>query len=129
MVDRKIIVFSLNADAGGQSPRGRFPISSLRDALFRSLFGQLFAQAMWSPTRLQGRALSPRAGSQGSYLCAGTNFRYGCLFGTSMLINGRLGRQLSLVLSGIAKGREAGFFVSGDAIRQDDGRLTATLAA
>src|SRR6516164_2397415 len=30
MVDRKIIVFSLNADAGGQSPRGRFPISSLR---------------------------------------------------------------------------------------------------
>jgi hypothetical protein len=37
------------------------------------------------------------------YLCAGTNFRNGCLFGTSMLINGRLGRQLSLVLSGIAK--------------------------
>ena len=26
MVDRKIIVFSLNADDGGQSPRGRFPI-------------------------------------------------------------------------------------------------------
>ena len=46
-----------------------------------------------------------------------------------MLINGRLGRQLSLVLSGIAKGRETGFFVSGDAIRKDDGRLTATLAA
>src|SRR5262249_41100865 len=37
------------------------------------------------------------------------NFRNGCLFGTSMLINGRLGRQLSLVLSGIAKGRGAGF--------------------
>jgi hypothetical protein len=70
MVDRKIIVFSLNADDGGQSP-----------------------------------------GSQGSYLCAGTNFRYGCLFRTSMLINGRLGRQLSLVLSGIAKGREAGFLL------------------
>jgi hypothetical protein len=75
------------------------------------LFGQLFAQAMWSPTRLQGRALSPKAGSQGSYLCAGTNFRNGCLFGTSMLINGRLGRQLSLVLSGIAKGRGAGFLL------------------
>ena len=28
-----------------------------------------------------------------------------------MLINGRLGRQLSLVLSGIAKGREAGFLL------------------
>jgi len=66
---------------------------------------------MWSPTRLQGRALSPKAGSQGSYLCAGTNFRNGGLFGTSMLINGRLGRQLSLVLSGIAKGREAGFLL------------------
>jgi hypothetical protein len=77
------------------------------DALFSSLLGQLFTQAMWSPTRLQGRALSPKAGSQGSYLCAGTNFRNGCLFGTSMLINGRLGRQLSLVLSGIAKGRGA----------------------
>src|SRR5262249_11462853 len=61
--------------------------------------------------RLQGRALSPRAGSQDSYLCAGTNFRNGCLFGTSMLINGRLGRQLSLVLSGIAKGRGAGFLL------------------
>jgi hypothetical protein len=70
-----------------------------------------FAQAMWPPTWLQGRALSPRAGSQGSYLCAGTNFRNGCLFGTSMLINGRLGRQLSLVLSGIAKGRGAGFLL------------------
>src|SRR6516162_1264452 len=58
-----------------------------------------------------GRALSPRAGSQGGYLCAGTNFRNGCLFGTSMLINGRLGRQLSLVLSGIAKGRGAGFLL------------------
>jgi hypothetical protein len=46
-----------------------------------------------------------------------------------MLINGQLGRQLSLVLSGIAKGRGAGFFVSDDAIRKDDGRLTATLAA
>jgi hypothetical protein len=101
----------------------------ISDALFCSLLGQLFAQAMWSPKRLQGRALSPRAGSQGSYLCAGTNFRNGCLFGTSMLINGRLGRQLSLVLSGIAKGRGAGFFVSGDAIRQHDGRLTATRAA
>jgi hypothetical protein len=28
-----------------------------------------------------------------------------------MLINGRLGRQLSLVLSGIAKGRGAGFLL------------------
>jgi hypothetical protein len=109
MVDRKIIVFSLNADDGGQSPREYFIRVHISDALFRSLFGQLFAQAMWSPTRLQGRALSPRAGSQGSHLCAGTNFRNGCLFGTSMLINGRLGRQLSLVLSGIAKGRGAGF--------------------
>src|SRR5215471_1388771 len=115
MVDRKIIVFSLNADNGGQSPRDVFPISHCTSSYlrcpFRPLFGQLFAQAMWSPTRLQGRALSPRAGSQGSYLCAGTNFRNGCLFGTSMLINGRLGRQLSLVLSGIAKGRGAGFLL------------------
>jgi hypothetical protein len=34
---------------------GAFSNISLRvhisDALFRSLFGQLFAQAMWSPTR------------------------------------------------------------------------------
>jgi len=35
------------------------------DALFSSLFGQLFTQAMWSPTRLQGRALSPKSGLAG----------------------------------------------------------------
>src|SRR5215813_273080 len=114
MVDRKIIVFSLNADDGGQSLRGRFPIfhyEFISPTPFFLFVRSAVAQAMWSPTRLQGRALSPRASSQGSYLCAGTNFRNGCLFGTSMLINGRLGRQLSLVLSGIAKGRGAGFLL------------------
>src|SRR6266487_771608 len=34
------------------------------DALFRSLFGQLFAQAMWSPTRLH-------AALGGSWACTG----------------------------------------------------------
>src|SRR5262249_30868090 len=61
--------------------------------------------ALRTLSRLQGRPVftKPRG--------AGTNFRNGCLFGTSMLINGRLGRQLSLVLSGIAKGRGAGFLL------------------
>jgi hypothetical protein len=119
MVDRKIIVFSLNADDGGQSPRGRFRIFHYEFISPTPFFALCSVSCLhkqcWSPPRLQGRALSPRAGSQGSYLCAGTNFRNGCLFGTSMLINGRLGRQLSLVLSGIAKGRGAGLFVSDQA--------------
>src|SRR6516162_2929620 len=115
MVDRKIIVFSLNADAGGQSPRGRFPIfhyEFISPTPFFALCSVSCLHKQCGRLRgFQGRARSPRAGSQGSYLCAGTNFRNGCLFGTSMLINGRLGRQLSLVLSGIAKGRGAGLLL------------------
>src|SRR5262249_38989633 len=58
------------------------------------------------PELLQSSAVGLAKGGRGcSAAIAGTNFRNGCLFGTSMLINGRLGRQLSLVLSGIAKGR------------------------
>src|SRR5262249_33423305 len=108
MVDRKIIVFSLNADDAGQSPRGRFPISHYEfispTPFLALLFSQLFAQAMWSPTRLtrqQSRLERARvaecryrlrAGFRGALfhqerarsLCAGTNFRNGCLFSTSM---------------------------------------------
>src|SRR5262249_2353616 len=111
MVDRKIIVFSLNADDGGQSPRGRFPIFHYEFISPTPFFALCSVSCLHKQCGRPGACSFIKSGLQGSYLCAGTNFRNGCLFGTSMLINGRLGRQLSLVLSGIAKGRGAGFLV------------------
>ena len=131
MVDRKIIVFSLNADDGGQSPRGRFRIFHyefrcpfflfVRSAVYTSNVVAYAASGACSFTKKRAR----RAATCAQELISVMDV---CL-ARACSQNGRLGRQLSLVLSGIAKGRGAGFFVSGDAIRQHDGRLTATRAA